>query len=626
MPAVGAAIAAVASWLGGAAGVIKAIVAVASIGLGVKQSRDQKKAAKRAQMESNNRNSYRNFRQALPPRRVIYGRARVGGPILFAHNLRSWWTHLVIGIAAHEIDAFEAFHILKDDLTVNLNPSDTYYGCVSGKYSTTVTIWPYTGTESQNIGTRMRSARDPMRPDPADIIAHVVPPRGTDVSLDFITTSDRFAGIAALYVLAFQFGIVWEGQSPDFSATVRGKKVLDPRTGLTAWSANPALCAADYLVSFMDFPWSTIDLDALTTAADICDQAVALKAGGTEPRYQANGILSADASHAENLETLAESMAGYIRYSAGLWIIEAGAAKSPVMALSESMVLGSYDMAIGRTDAASPNAIRGNFISTEEWQPASYPSYQDTAAIAADGLENWQEIDLQLTTSHTTAQRISRIALARARASRSLSIELDLRGLLLRPGDIVTYTSAELGLDSVPFEVDGFAFSSTTSADGGTVLTTRLDLVEYDATAYDWTAATDEQDMVTGTVEIDAIRPKYFQNLTADATVISTSPVFSATAVFTATLPAPSGTVLTTATVELTITITTNDGTSDSTSTVSAAVTDTATDLVSPGIPATVNFTIPSGHTYVSNTIISATTQGTYDNSTTTPLQDATII
>ena len=609
MPAIAQAAFAIAAWIGGAASAIKAVVAVASIGLGIKQSRDQKKAAKRSQMEASNRNSYRNFRQPLTPRRIIYGRTRVAGPVVFAHNHEQWWTHMVIAIAGHEIDAFESFHLLTDDLTVNTTPGDTY-GTVSGKYYSTVMIFPYLGTSGQNIGTRMRAITDPRN--------------STDVSLDFITTSDRFAGIAALYVLTFQFGAAWEGQSPDFSATVRGRKVYDPRTGTTAWSANPALCAADYLVNYMDFPWSSIDADALAAAADVCDQTVSLKAGGTEKRYECHGVLTADTSHAENLSILAESMAGAIRYSSGLWIIEAGAPRASVRSISESSVLGSYDLAIGRPDAALPNGVRGNFILPTEWQPASYPSYQDASAVAAEGSENWLDLDLPLTTSHTMAQRIARAALAQARASRSLSIELDLSGLLLRPGDVIAYTSPEIGLDGALFEVDGFAFQSATGADGSAILTTKLDLTEHNPDAYAWTAATDEQDLVTGTVEIDAIRPKYFQDLSADVTVLTTSPVFSATGVFTAALPDSADTVLVTATVALTVQITTNDG-SDHTATVTADATDSASEIVSPGIPATVNFTIPSGHIYVSHSVISATAFGTYSNSTTSPLQDATL-
>ena len=34
-----------------------------------------------------------------------------------------------------------------------------------------------------------------------------------------------------------------------FSAIVKGKKVFDPRTSTTAWSANAALCLRDYLTS-----------------------------------------------------------------------------------------------------------------------------------------------------------------------------------------------------------------------------------------------------------------------------------------------------------------------------------------------------------------------------------------
>ena len=45
--------------------------------------------------------------------------------------------------------------------------------------------------------------------------------------------------------------------------------ILDPRTGATGWSDNPALCMAWYLTSPFGWraAWSDIDLPALMAAA-----------------------------------------------------------------------------------------------------------------------------------------------------------------------------------------------------------------------------------------------------------------------------------------------------------------------------------------------------------------------
>ncbi|SFN32491.1 hypothetical protein SAMN05216386_0483 [Nitrosospira briensis] len=67
----------------------------------------------------------------------------------------------------------------------------------------------------------------------------------------------------------FQNGI------PDISVLMKGRKLFDPRTGLTAWSANPALVIYDYLTSEM----CGVDPDDLPishyiTAANVCDEQI----------------------------------------------------------------------------------------------------------------------------------------------------------------------------------------------------------------------------------------------------------------------------------------------------------------------------------------------------------------
>jgi hypothetical protein len=101
------------------------------------------------------------------------------------------------------------------------------------------------------------------------------------------------------------------------------------------------------------------------------------------------------------------------------------------------------------------------------------------------------------------AQRIARIELRRARFRRQLSITLDLRGMLAKPGDLVIYHAPEIGIEETVFEVDAFTF-----ARNGDALVTRLDLVEYDGSIFDWDETVDELDMNRGEATIDNIRSR----------------------------------------------------------------------------------------------------------------------
>lgn len=67
----------------------------------------------------------------------------------------------------------------------------------------------------------------------------------------------------------------FQGGLPDISVLMKGKKLFDPRTGLTAWSSNPALVTYDYLTSEM----CGVDPDDLPvshyiTAANACDEQI----------------------------------------------------------------------------------------------------------------------------------------------------------------------------------------------------------------------------------------------------------------------------------------------------------------------------------------------------------------
>ena len=65
------------------------------------------------------------------------------------------------------------------------------------------------------------------------------------------STEHRARGVAYIYIRAEFDTSVFPQGLPTFSAIVKGKKVYDPRTSTTAWSANAALCLRDYLCLIM---------------------------------------------------------------------------------------------------------------------------------------------------------------------------------------------------------------------------------------------------------------------------------------------------------------------------------------------------------------------------------------
>ena len=140
------------------------------------------------------------IRSAIANRQIVYGRAKVSGPLVFAASSADNNTlHLVIALAGHEIDAVESVY-LNDDLSTD------------AKFSGHVTVAAHLGGTDQVAD--------------ADLVA---------AGLGW-TADHRLRGVAYLYVKLTYSRDVFPRGLPNISAVIRGKKLYDPRTGTTAWS------------------------------------------------------------------------------------------------------------------------------------------------------------------------------------------------------------------------------------------------------------------------------------------------------------------------------------------------------------------------------------------------------
>lgn len=196
-----------------------------------------------------------NVRQPIVPRSLIYGQIKVGGAILFAQtSADNQRLNLVIALAGHEVAEIGAIYF--NDEVVPVNPD----GSVQGRFAGRAFIYKHLGAADQAAN--------------AQLIAN---------SSGKWTAAHRLQGIAYLYVtLIFNAAIFGAIGIPTITAMVKGKKVYDPRSGLTVWSDNPALALADYLTDAkfgLGANYAAeIDQTALIAAANACDEFVNLAA------------------------------------------------------------------------------------------------------------------------------------------------------------------------------------------------------------------------------------------------------------------------------------------------------------------------------------------------------------
>ncbi len=236
------------------------ILSYASAALGPKQSKTKLPTLSLPNFAQEGRTTM--VRQATAPRRLVFAETRVSGPILFSHVTggSNEFLHLVVGLASHQIDSVVQIYMDGEPLQIGLDQanhaSDSYV--VGGYRSDHIRIKTHLGSDSQSADSDLISA----------------------VGNTSIWSSDHtLSGIAYLYIrLKFDRKIFPNG-IPNFSALIRGKRVVDSRDSSTAWSSNPALCIRDYLMDTtfgLGATAAEIDDTSFNAAANTCDESVAL--------------------------------------------------------------------------------------------------------------------------------------------------------------------------------------------------------------------------------------------------------------------------------------------------------------------------------------------------------------
>jgi hypothetical protein len=410
------------------------------------------------------------LRVPVSPREMVYGTVRKGGVFVFMHSTGSKkeYLHIVLVVAGHQVQSIGAVYF---DGVQAVNAGGAALGRWSGRVSQ---VEKALGTQAGN-------------PFPT-----------LSASTGIWTNAHRLMGCAAIAMRLEYNADAFPNGIPNISVDVVGKNnVLDPRTGVRGYSANAALCVADYMaepafgLGAAIGAETGIDSPALIEAANICDEAAALAGGGTEPRYTCNGVISLATTPRDVVQSMLTAMAGQVVYRGSKWYVLAGAYRPPV----ETFGPGDFDergvsISTRQSMRENFNGVRGQFVSPEnDWQPDDFPAYRSAAYVAEDGgEERWKDISLPFTTSGSTAQRLAKIELERQRRQMTVSFAGKLQLYRATAGDTVNFTFPSWGMTEKPFEVASVQFSGD-GADGA-----RLEVVlrETSPLVYSW-ESTEEQ-------------------------------------------------------------------------------------------------------------------------------------
>jgi len=403
-------------------------------------------------------------RQPITHWQYIWGRTRASGALTFGHESADNNLHLIITFAGHVSSEIEAIQF--NDELVPLDGD----GNATGRYAGYVRIKKSLGDESG-------------QPFP-DLVLE---------SEGKWTDAHRQSGRTKIYVrLTFNIDIFPTGL-PNITAIIKGRKVYDPRTGLTAWGDNASLCQADFLcdpVAGMGCVYADeIDETQLIAAANIDDEPVTLAAGGTEARYTLNGTSIVNVEPRATLGRMLTANAGKARYIGGVWLICPAAYVVPTITISEDD-LRSVPHVNPRLSASDlSNAVKGVYVNEDNfWQASDFPPVTNATYLSEDNDErSWRELSLPFTKSPATAQRIAKIELEKMRQQISVDWPGKFNCYRLQAGDTVKITFPLLGWSEKVFEVDQSRLVFETEA-RAIRLGTDLVLREIASTVFDWAA------------------------------------------------------------------------------------------------------------------------------------------
>lgn len=441
-----------------------------------RQGQKAASAAKRAALESRERNARRNFRASIIPKRIVYGRERLGGAYLFADNPNSNEAVIVVSLADHKINEVEQVFLMDEELVLD----DVSAGSVAGKYAGHINYWVYSGLDNQNVGAKL-----------------------IELGSTSVLPTDTFAGTACIVVKTTDLLINFPDVDFNISAVFKGKSVYDPRAGFTTWTDNAALCAADYCIEYMNFDHSKINMESLAESADVCDELVMRKDGSTEQRYTCNGVITADTEHRAVLPDLALTMAGNIAFSSGQWYFLAGQKVDVSETFTNDDIIGEFEYIYKGSSKDIPNVGKGTFKSPDHnWQSVSIPEYVDADRLdLANGERNEIDIAMPFTNSGTMAQRILKIAVKRAQQEESCTLQMKPCALAVKTTDVAMFSIPRHGIDNEAFEIRDFSTRYVNSGDGVNYDCT-VSIIKYDETTFDYDALTEEQEIPTASVTL----------------------------------------------------------------------------------------------------------------------------
>ncbi|NBB37637.1 phage tail protein [Sphingobium yanoikuyae] len=445
------------------------------------------------------------------PRSGIFGEGCTAGSLVDAFNYGgkygTEWTVLVIALADHKCQSLTGFFVNDKYVAFSGN------GIVPGYNSQLMVYW-LPGDWNDAV--------------PAWVLSNAPIVGGQRTW----TANDRGRGVCKVFV-AYKAdksdakNPVWSGGQPSFQWVVKGLLCYQARKDSTVggsgahrwndaatreWTDNPIDCRYTwargiYAGDHVDDPAMLMlgrglsDVEAppqnVFAPANVCDEPVALAAGGTEKRYRVGGSFGGDDAYIDTEEELAAACGGWVVEREGSVELVPGAAQPVIWDITDDdLMIGSSVTATdfrSQADDEWVNSVAVKYVEpSQKWKDHSAPVRRDISDIAEDGEPRVSQPSLALCTSGTQAQRVGEQLRRLGRLWKVRDITLPPRLVGIEHGDWIRWTSKRYGIKPAPTTPAPIIFRVESDAQNEK-WQNQLSLREVSAAVYGWSTAIELQ-------------------------------------------------------------------------------------------------------------------------------------
>lgn len=432
-------------------------------------------------------------------KRHAYGWARIEGTPA-AVIVRNGVAYCVWILNSRPSDSIETIEFDNRPLTLTGDMYDFATGATATDttFAGHVTIWAGLGDQTTIPDLILSEVGDPLATDPADF-----------------WDTDAWQGRTVLWARmakgkAASSGQRWQRMPPALRVTGKWTKVWDPRNVLQdpydpstwAWSYNQALCMIDALRfnPVAQLPVHLLHLPSLKRQADVADEAVAKKAGGTESRYRVGGriVYSPGVELYQALAPLDVAGGGGLVQIGGMIGYQPGEYLTPSATIDDVLREAPLTFTALQRGKELPRAIRAIYPNPGAgWEDASLiPIEVPGGGGWTGGDDRVEDLALEMVPYPRQANRLAQIRARMLGCQKRIGGVLFPKHLDLVAGANVTLTRPR-GTDprAGVYQITAIAPGHWLSANEGVPFRMPFEAREISASVYAWTPATDEQDV-----------------------------------------------------------------------------------------------------------------------------------